>query len=113
MDLQDEPRTAEAAGFEFQSFPIRDRGVPESFHSSIEFLARVKDRLDRGKNVLIHCRQGVGRAGMIAAGVLILFGAASEDAVRAVSSARGIAIPETPQQLDWLRNLSLPVQPRK
>jgi protein-tyrosine phosphatase len=53
----------------------------------------------------VHCRQGIGRSGLIAIGALMSSGFATEEAIRAVSLARGLPIPETPAQHEWLRHL--------
>ena len=67
-------------------------------------MARIADQLDAGKNVGVHCRQGIGRSGMIAAGVLVTSGSSPEDAMQAVSSARGAEVPETIEQSRWCNN---------
>jgi len=61
--------------------------------------------LEEGKSVAVHCRQGIGRSGLIAAGVLMSSGIAAEKATEVVSAARGLPVPETPGQLQWLRHL--------
>ena len=93
-------------GIEFISFPIPDRGVPASLLLALPLLTKIAGALEEGKNVAVHCRQGVGRSGMIAAGVLVSSGAGTEDAIKAVSNARGVPVPETSSQREWLRHLS-------
>ncbi len=56
--------------------------------------------LARGERVIVHCRGGLGRAGMVAARLLIELGSDSEDTVRTVRAARPGAI-ETHAQLDY------------
>jgi hypothetical protein len=55
--------------------------------------------------VAVHCRQGIGRSGLIAAGVLAASGTSPEDAIAAVSSARGLPVPETSAQRLWVQGL--------
>jgi len=43
---------------------------------------------------------------MLAAASLMISGMGAHDAIKAVSRARGIAVPETPGQLGWLKNLA-------
>jgi protein-tyrosine phosphatase len=58
--------------------------------------------LRSGGNVLVHCRGGLGRAGMIAARLLVEEGVPPETAMTAVRAARPRAI-ETPAQERWVR----------
>jgi len=71
-------------------------------------MADVASALNDGKNVAVHCRQGIGRSGLIAAGILAASGVSPEDSIQAVSAARGIAVPETSGQVLWLRRLPAP-----
>jgi protein-tyrosine phosphatase len=68
-------------------------------------LEGVHDELQRGKNVLVHCRQGIGRAGMVAASLLVLDGSEPSAAIKKVSDARGVPVPETPDQEQWIYRL--------
>lgn len=74
-------------------------------------MASIAGALEEGKNVAVHCRQGIGRSGLIAAGVLMTSGLSPQQAMDAVSSSRGLAIPETPEQRSWAQQLpaGLPV----
>ena len=105
LDLAQEADVAKSKGINFISFPIPDRGVPASMQAALSLLRKIAKALDEGKNVAVHCRQGIGRSGSIAAGVLVTSGIGVEKAIEAVSSARGQTIPETPAQLQWIRCL--------
>jgi protein-tyrosine phosphatase len=105
LDLLNESDAAETNGIHFISFPIPDRGVPASTPAALALLAEIAGALDRGKNVAVHCRQSIGRAGLIAAGVLVASGTIPEQAIETVSSARGLPIPETSEQREWVERL--------
>jgi protein-tyrosine phosphatase len=105
LDLIGECQAAEHNSITFISFPIPDRGVPASFGDAASLMTRIAAQLDAGKNVAVHCRQGVGRSGMIAAGALVTSGASPEEAIQAVSSARGAEVPETLEQRRWMQQL--------
>ena len=105
LDLANERRAAEGQTIDFVSFPIPDRGVPASVQESVSLITRIAAQLDAGKNVAVHCRQGIGRSGLIAAGVLMTSGASPEQAMQIVGSARGISIPETVEQRQWTQQL--------
>jgi protein-tyrosine phosphatase len=68
-------------------------------------LDEVYNELQLGKNVLVHCRQGIGRAGMIAASLLVLDGTEPRTAIEEVSKARGVPVPETADQEQWINRL--------
>lgn len=105
LDLADEGIMAMSKDIRFISFPIPDRGVPASLRNAVRLLREIAKALGEGKNVAVHCRQGVGRSGMIASGVLVVSGAGPGKAIEAVSAARGQKVPETPMQAQWIRNL--------
>ncbi|MBO0766951.1 MAG: hypothetical protein J2P50_20490, partial [Hyphomicrobiaceae bacterium] len=52
-----------AAGIEFVSFPIRDRGVPDSMPETVRLVRRLSDALANA--VAVHCRAGIGRSALI------------------------------------------------
>ena len=110
FDLNNQEKLCQANGIEFMSFPIVDRSVPSSLDAFGELLTAITGQLTHGKNVVIHCRQGIGRAGLVAISVLILAGLKQVAATQRVSLARGTAAPETPEQRRWIQefaNLSI------
>jgi len=112
LGLKEESQALGGNGIRFIPFPIPDRGVPDSTPAAVALIARIADALEEGRNVAVHCRQGVGRSGLIAAGILMTSGAGLEEALRLVGSARGVEVPETSGQRAWaeqLRSELLPV----
>jgi protein-tyrosine phosphatase len=102
LDLRDEEKEVRAQGMEFLSFPIPDRQIPRSETKWAEALEGVSDTLSTGRNVLVHCRQGIGRSGLVAACLLVKKGMSPGAAVASVSAVRGLSVPETPEQRDWI-----------
>jgi protein-tyrosine phosphatase len=100
--LEGEAAAAAASGIDFRPFPIPDRGVPASRESVAELASDIVDALDRGKNVAVHCRQGIGRSGMIVGGVLVAAGRDIVSALRTIRESRGLDVPETGEQRHWL-----------
>ena len=105
LELSREGNIATSQGIHFVSFPIPDRGVPPSTPDALALISRVGTALDQGRAVAVHCRQGIGRSGLIAASLLVRSGIPAEEAIATVSTARGVAIPETPGQLEWIKRL--------
>ena len=106
LDLVNERQASEGRAMSFVSFPIPDRGLPASTEAAIEVIGHIAAQLEAGKNVAVHCRQGVGRSSLIAAGVLINSGLQAEKAIETVSSARGVVVPETLEQRRWIEQLA-------
>ena len=102
LELSSEADKTRKHGMGFTSLPIQDRRIPKSDREFGETLARMDHELSAGKNLLLHCRQGVGRTGLVAACLLIKNGMSPGAAVEAVSAARGIPVPETQEQRDFV-----------
>ena len=105
FELGAEGEVAESKGIRFVSFPIPDRGLPASTQEALSLFSALATELERGKNVAVHCRQGIGRSGLIAAAVLFASGMGVDNALEVVSAARGEAIPETAVRLQWIKHL--------
>jgi protein-tyrosine phosphatase len=106
LALKNESSLCEAHGIRFLSFPIEDRDVPASQSQAASFLRDLRQILESGRNVAIHCRQSVGRSGLIAAALLIAKGETPEEAIQHISDARGLTVPETAGQRQWIAQFS-------
>ncbi len=92
-------------GLEWHHLPIRDVSVPgPGFEADWPAAAAALRKLvcDGGR-VLVHCRGGLGRAGTVAACLLIELGAEPSDAIHKVRAARPHAI-ETWAQESYVLN---------
>jgi protein-tyrosine phosphatase len=104
LDLLGEASRARGLELEFVSLPIEDRGVPRSEARFQSVLENLDETLSKGKNVVAHCRQGIGRAGLLAACLLINKGWEPERALQLLSKIRGVPIPETQEQRQWIEH---------
>lgn len=102
LELHDEPALCQASKIEFISFPISDRGVPSSVRQTAQLVDRVVSLLRAGSSVAIHCRAGIGRSSLVAACVLLKLGFPSKEVFTLLSRARGVPVPDTPAQVQWL-----------
>jgi len=102
LDLKKEAGLVKAQAMDFTSFPIPDRQVPSSQAALAGALDKINADLSSGKNVVIHCRQGIGRSGLVAACLLVTKGWDPSAAVEYVSAARSLPIPETAEQRRWI-----------
>lgn len=85
LSLADEASEARKHDVSFISYPIPDRGVPSNPSSLSNLLETIHQHLQDGKGVLVHCRQGIGRTGLIAASLLVREGMEPESAIREIA----------------------------
>lgn len=103
LALAEEQSCCNVRGLIFYSFPIDDRSVPASLSKFNDFLRCLNSELQKGLAIAIHCRAGIGRASLIAACLLIKQGFVGEDALRLIEEARGVPVPDTREQRDWIK----------
>jgi ADP-ribosyl-[dinitrogen reductase] hydrolase len=65
--------------------------------------AELRERLRRGEGLVVHCRSGLGRAGTIAARLLVEFGEHPETALEQVRAVRPGAVETREQERYMLR----------
>jgi protein-tyrosine phosphatase len=102
LGLRQEPPLCRQAGLDFLHFPISDRGVPQSVEGFSRLVDLLIRRLRDGQSVAIHCRIGLGRSAVVAACVLVKLGLPVESAWKAIQEARGLSVPDTPEQRAWV-----------
>jgi protein-tyrosine phosphatase len=103
LELDDEASICRECGIELISFPIPDRGVPASMREATDLAQLLASRLNEQKSVAIHCRAGIGRSALVAACVMAVLGTEPEAALRRISDARGVKVPDTDEQRHWVR----------
>ncbi|GAB4047569.1 phosphatase domain-containing putative toxin [Catellatospora paridis] len=111
LDLRGEEQAVRTAGMRFVSFPIPDLGVPD-FTAYRKLTGQLADEVAAGRFVLAHCFGGIGRATVIAGGVLVRLGASAVDAIAAIAAVRGLPVPETEPQRAILARLAGMTGPR-
>jgi ADP-ribosyl-[dinitrogen reductase] hydrolase len=100
-----------ARGIRWQHLPIADYCPPDARFEAA-WMQRGPDLLAQlrgGARVLVHCRGGLGRAGTVAARMLVELGAAPADAIAQVRSVRPGSI-ETRAQVGYILALRQAVQ---
>lgn len=102
LGLQHEGELLAALALDFVSFPIPDMGLPASIEAFADLSRRLYRQIHAGSPALIHCRAGIGRSGLLAAGVLMHGGRDAQQAFARVAHRRGMPVPETAAQGDWL-----------
>lgn len=86
--------------------PIEDVSVPgPEFERAWRIHGEtIRARLRDGFDIVVHCKGGLGRAGTVAARLLIEFGSDPDEAIAAVRTARPGAI-ETPSQVQYVHTI--------
>jgi protein-tyrosine phosphatase len=102
LELEHEAVLSAAAGLQFVSFPIPDRGVPASSTALRALTAGLAAEIAQGRKVGIHCRMGIGRAGIVAACVMHALGVAPDRLFPALTQARRVQVPDTSEQEAWV-----------
>ena len=85
------------AGGDSTWFPVHDMHAPRLADAQLLFSA-LAGMLRDGRNVVIHCAAGIGRAGTTAAGTLMFLGMSSAEALALVRGHRPMAGPQTQVQ---------------
>lgn len=102
LGLAQEQACCEEAGMEFRSFPIPDHSVPASHRALQELAEALATERRHGKNIGAHCCAGIGRSSLLIAAVLCVEGISPERALGLISKGRGIPVPDTPEQAEWI-----------
>lgn len=87
-------------GMSWIHLPIRDVDIPDDRFESGWSAVRpeIHHRIGTGERILIHCRGGLGRTGLVAARILVERGCLPRDAVHRVRAVRPGAIETLAQE---------------
>ncbi|GLI69801.1 hypothetical protein VaNZ11_014502, partial [Volvox africanus] len=90
----------EEHGMEYLHLPIIEMAAPRDVSQAASVVDAVADRLQEGRTVVMHCKAGVGRAGMMAACVLVRLGVrvGPAEAIAAVRQHRRGAVESRRQE---------------
>ncbi|WP_246731103.1 cyclin-dependent kinase inhibitor 3 family protein [Methylobacterium sp. 2A] len=93
------PEAVREAGIVWLHAPIPDVSIPgPAFDVAWKTMGpRLTERLREGRSVVVHCRGGLGRAGLVAATLITIMGEDPSTAIERVRAVRPGAI-ETPEQ---------------
>lgn len=106
LGLNREAAACRDANVEFYNFRIPDRQFPGSTQAFHEFIAKLRVLRLQGKNIGAHCRAGIGRSSLLLASLLRAEGYSVEEAFDLISEARGLRVPDTQEQVEWVKNFS-------
>jgi protein-tyrosine phosphatase len=102
LELIEEGSYCVENGIEYINHPVKDRSVPEckdAFHALVEELIT---KLENDKNIVIHCRMGIGRTSLLAAAILLKLKPWQTNIFEYLSEIRTLCVPDTREQKDWV-----------
>jgi protein-tyrosine phosphatase len=103
LALEEEAAICSKHDIEFISLPVPDLGVPHDTEEFVAAIYRLVRLVRAGSNIAVHCRQSIGRSGLLAVSIVMALGMTLEPALECVSNARGVRVPETDEQRRWLQ----------
>jgi ADP-ribosyl-[dinitrogen reductase] hydrolase len=103
LSVPELPEKVRALGIRWLHLPIVDVWIPdkmfeEEWETAGEELRQI---LREGGRIVLHCRGGLGRTGLVAARLLVEFGMEPREAIRRVRAARPGAI-QTREQEEYV-----------
>ncbi len=101
--LKEERMLTKQNGMHFVSYPIKDRSLPESVVAFRKLTNDLYQQIAGGRSTVIHCWAGIGRTGIVTAGVLLHCGFSAKEAFDHISLHRGVQVPDTVEQYHWLQ----------
>jgi len=103
LGVPDIGEKTESMGMDWYHLPIRDVSIPNlAFEKAWATISgELSQILQRGDGVVVHCRGGLGRTGMIAARLLIELGETPCNALQRVRAVRPGAV-ETLEQENYV-----------
>ena len=107
LELSDEEASCNRNNISFRSFSMPDRGVPENRKNFNSLITSLADEVESGKSVLIHCRAGIGRTGLVACCLLQSVGVKADEAFSLLTVARGVSVPDTLEQRKYAESFLL------
>jgi len=90
LGVRDLPRKASALNILWIHLPILNLSIPDK-KFDIQWTwagPRLAQWLREGQRIVIHCKEGIGRAGLVAARLMIELGTPPEQAINSVQKAR-------------------------
>lgn len=104
LELLHEPSICDELSIKFISFPIKDRSIPTNKKDFRTLAGQLNNELEHGRKIVIHCRMGIGRTGMLAAGILMQQGFDANSSFEFLSKVRTLNVPDTNEQIEWMTN---------
>jgi protein-tyrosine phosphatase len=106
LRLEAERQICREAGIDFRWLPVTDHSIPESMEEFRVVVDQLQRQLRAGQGVGAHCYAGIGRSCILMACLLCLEGLTADEAFDRLSAARGLRVPDTWLQAEWVRHFA-------
>jgi protein-tyrosine phosphatase len=106
LRLEAEGRLCRESGIDYKWLPVQDHSIPDSIEEFRLVVEQLHRDLRAGKAIGAHCYAGIGRSCMLMACVLCLEGLTPDQAFTRLSDARGIHVPDTWLQVQWVEHFA-------
>jgi protein-tyrosine phosphatase len=106
LGLANEGSAAMHVGLNFLSYSFPYARLPVDTDTFRRFVTGLADRLRAGESVGVHCQGSIGRSTIVSACTLIHLGWQPEAALKAIGASRGVPVPDTKEQADWILSYS-------
>lgn len=97
---------ADLNNLEIRPFAIPDQHAPVKRADFAAFVDELMTELLNGRGVVVHCRGGLGRAGLAAACLLVQGGMTAHESIRLVRQTRSRSAIETPEQERYVHDFA-------
>lgn len=104
LGMNDYHAQAEARSLTVAPCPIQNGSVPDDQTAFAAYVDELMDQLLDGRNLVLHCRGGVGRAGLVAACLLVQAGMPADAATNLVRATRHPSALENAAQVQFLHD---------
>lgn len=111
LGLANEATWCQNAGMAFVQLPVADHQTPTDMNAFARLASDCHHALQAGQDVAVHCYAGIGRTGLLAAAILMREGLGVDQALVRLTRARGVRMPETLSQIQWLHHYKETIHP--
>ncbi|AXC12776.1 protein-tyrosine phosphatase-related protein [Acidisarcina polymorpha] len=106
LRLEAEGRVCRELGVDYKWLPVQDHSIPESMDEFRLVVEQMQNDLRAGRGVGAHCYAGIGRSCLLMACLLCSEGLTPEEAFSRLSAARGLRVPDTWLQIQWVEHFA-------
>ncbi len=105
LQIPDLLQRVNAFGMISRHYPIQDYNIPSSTATLMTLIREILQAVERSQTVVVHCREGLGRSGLVVAACLVARGYSADEAFFYVRDTRPGSI-DTLEQENFVRRVA-------